>query len=161
MEEQFAKRSYPIKRLWHKILFHIASNFPFIKAEVRSRIHALAGVNIQNPAKTFIGQYVYFDDLHPEDISIGEGTFITSGCKILSHFIDPTWSDYNHMRRGKVSIGKNVFIGMNTVIVKPVTVGDFSVIGANSVITKDIPPYSIVAGNPGVVIKQREIKHMG
>lgn len=157
MKENYAQRSYDIKRIWHKILFHVASNMPFIKAEVRARIHAMAGVKIVNPASTFIGQYVYFDDLYPEDISVGEGTIITSGCKILAHFIDPRWGDYNHMRRGKVNIGRYVFIGMNTVIVKPISIGDYSVIGANSVLTKDVPPYSIVAGNPAKIIKQREI----
>lgn len=157
MDTQYAKRTYGIKRIWHKLLFHVAYNFPFIKAEIRAKIHAAAGVKIAKPSSTFIGQYVYFDDLYPEDISVGEGTIITSGCKILTHFIDPRWSDYNHMRRGKVNIGNHVFIGMNTVIVKPITIGDYAVIGANSVLTKDVPPYSIVAGNPAKVIKQREI----
>ena len=159
MEQEYAKRTYGIKRLYRKILFHFATNMPFIKAEFRARIHNLAGVNIINPKKTFIGVGVSFDDLYPEDITVCEGVFITSGCKILSHFIDPGWADYNHMRRGKVHISKNVFIGMNTVIVKPVIIGEGAVIGANSVIVKNIPPYTIWGGNPAVQIKERIIKY--
>lgn len=158
-KEQYAKRTYGISRLWHKVLFHIATNMPFLKAEFRSKIHRAAGVNIINPRKTFIGQGVLFDDIHPEDITVEENTFITSGCKIISHFIDPSWNDYNHMRRGKVHIGKNVFMGMNVVIIKPVTIGEGAIIGANSVVAKDIPPYTIWGGNPAIQIKERIIKY--
>lgn len=159
MEKQYAKRTYSIRRLWRKLLFHFATNMPFIKAEFRSKIHKLAGVNILNPKKTFIGRGVLFDDLYPEDITIEEGVFITSGCKILSHFIDPSWGDYNHMKRGKVHICKDVFIGMNVVIVKPVIIGEGSIIGANSVIVKDITPFTIWGGNPAIQIKVRVIKY--
>ena len=61
------------------------------------------------------------------------------------------------MYRGKVTIGDNVFIGMNVVFVKPVKIGDGSIIGANSVVINDIPPYTIWGGNPAKFIKNREI----
>lgn len=159
MEEMYAKRTYGIKRLFRKILFHIATNMPFLKAEFRAKIHKVAGVNIVNTKNTFIGYGVFFDDLYPEKITIEEGTFITMGCKVLSHFVDTSWRDYKHMKIGEVHIGKNVFIGMNVVIVKPVQIGEGSIIGANSVILNDIPPFTIWAGNPAVQIKERTIKH--
>lgn len=157
--DEYAKRTYGIKRLYRKVLFHLAMFTPFLKAEFRSRIHRAAGVNIADPRKTFIGHGVFFDDLYPENITIESGTFITSGCKILSHFIDPSWDDFNHMKIGKVHIGKNVFIGMNVVVVKPVSIGEGAVIGANSVIVKDIPPYTIWGGNPARLLKERVIKN--
>ena len=49
-------------------------------------------------------------------------------------------------------IEDNVHIGENCVIMPGVTIGHNSVVSANSVIVKDIPPYSIVAGNPGKLI---------
>lgn len=158
--EIYAKRSYPLRRIMRKLIFYVATSFPFLKAEFRSKLHKLAGVRIVNASKTFIGQNVYFDDLYPEDIIVDEGTFITSGCKILSHFMDPSCRDYSRMKRGVVSIGKNVFLGMNVVIVKPVSIGDGAVVGANSVVVKDIPPYTIWAGNPAVFVKKREINNI-
>lgn len=56
--------------------------------------------------------------------------------------------------KGPVKIGKYVAIGEGCIILPGVTIGDHSVIGANAVVTKDVPPYSVVAGNPAKVIKQ-------
>lgn len=53
-----------------------------------------------------------------------------------------------------VLIGDDVFIGMNCLILKGVTIGKGAVVGAGSVVTKNIPPYCIVAGNPARVIKE-------
>lgn len=53
---------------------------------------------------------------------------------------------------GRVKIGDNVFIGMNSTILKGVTIGDNVVIGANSLINKDVPSNSVVVGNPQRVV---------
>jgi len=155
--KQIVKRKYPIKRLLRKIIFFVARKFPFIPAEMRAFLHKCAGVKIENSSKTFIGFDVSFDDICPENISIGQKSILTEGVKILTHFIDSEYDDYDHMYFGKVEIGSSVFIGMNTVIVKPVKIGDGAIIGANSVVTKDIPAYTIWGGNPAKFIKNREI----
>jgi len=56
--------------------------------------------------------------------------------------------------KGPVIIGRNVWIGEKATILGGVTIGDGAVIGANSVVTKDVPPYSVVAGMPAIVVKQ-------
>lgn len=56
--------------------------------------------------------------------------------------------------KGQVVIGKNVWIGDKVTILPGVSIGDGSVIAANSVVTKSIPPYSIAAGIPAKIIKQ-------
>ena len=53
-------------------------------------------------------------------------------------------------------IKKNAYIGANTVICKPVTIGEGAIIGASSVVTKDIPSFEIWAGNPARFIRKRE-----
>lgn len=53
-------------------------------------------------------------------------------------------------------IEDNVWIGANSIILKGVTIGEGSVVGANSVVTKDIPPYSIAVGSPAQIIKNRK-----
>ena len=55
--------------------------------------------------------------------------------------------------KGPVKIGNNVWIGDKATILPNVTIGDGAVIAANAVVTKDVPPYSVAAGNPAKIIK--------
>lgn len=57
--------------------------------------------------------------------------------------------------KGNVIIGNDVWIGMNAVILSGVTIGNGAVIGVGSIVTKDVYPYEIVAGNPAKFIKHR------
>jgi virginiamycin A acetyltransferase len=57
--------------------------------------------------------------------------------------------------RGDIVVGNDVWLGYKSVIMSGVYIGDGAIIGAYSVVTKDVPPYSIVGGNPAKVIRQR------
>ena len=57
--------------------------------------------------------------------------------------------------KGDTVVGNDVWIGQNVTILPGVHIGDGAIIGANSVVAKDIPPYSVAAGNPAVVKKKR------
>lgn len=59
--------------------------------------------------------------------------------------------------KGAVKIGNNVWIGDKATILPGVTIGDGVVVGANSVVTKDIPDYCVVAGNPARIVKHNII----
>lgn len=59
-------------------------------------------------------------------------------------------------KKNPPTIEDNVWIGANCIVMKGVTIGEGSVIGANSLVTKDIPPYSIAVGSPAKVIKNRK-----
>ena len=60
--------------------------------------------------------------------------------------------------KGPVIIGKNVWIGDKATVLGGVIIGDGAVVAANSIVTKDVPAYSVVAGNPAKVIKQNIIE---
>ncbi len=109
-----------------------------------------------------VGYGVYLDVDNASLIEIGDYTIITSECLILTHR-----RDISQYKQGmcchdipyineKVTIGKNVQVGMRTLIMPGVTIGDNATIGAGSVVVKDIPANAIAVGNPAKVIKYLE-----
>lgn len=67
------------------------------------------------------------------------------GCTLVTHFMEPQEGRYS---RGKIYIKKGAYLGAHTIVCKPVTIGQGAVVGAGSVVTKDIPDYEVWAGNP-------------
>jgi virginiamycin A acetyltransferase len=57
--------------------------------------------------------------------------------------------------RGDIVVGNDVWLGYKSVVMSGVTIGDGAIIGAYSVVTKDVPPYAIVGGNPAKIIRNR------
>lgn len=101
----------------------------------------------------------YFTALSGSPITIGHNTLIASGVSIVAenHGINPeSGVRYgNQPLTGKpITIGHNCWIGEKALILQGVEIGDWSIIGAGSVVTKDVPSYSIAVGNPAKVIKQ-------
>lgn len=103
-----------------------------------------------------MGEGIVLDTNYPEDIIIEEGVTLTTRCIIVTHFVEIDNNEQRHYSRGKVVIKKKAYIGANTVICKPVTIGEGAIIGASSVVTKDIPPFEVWAGNPARFIRKRE-----
>lgn len=87
-----------------------------------------------------------FDRTFPIGVHVGARSYIAFDARILTH--DMTRGLYLHTR-----IGENCFIGGRSLILPGVEIGDNCVVGAGSVVTKSVPPRSIVAGNPAKIIK--------
>ena len=92
-------------------------------------------------------------------IRIGEYTGLGPGTMIFSSnhrfepgvpYIDQPWTEKG------VTIGRDVWVGAGTIVVPGVSIGDGCVIAAGSVVTRDVPPYSLAGGVPAKVIRTRE-----
>lgn len=138
-------------RLWRKIWLGLA-NLPMMPQH-RAKILKYGGVNIKGRVLIYGG--VLIDTVAPNKIFIGNNVAITAGVKILTHYLDPSQKG-RIFRIGEVHIEDDVFIGVNVIICNSVTIGKGSIVGAGSVVTKDIPPYQVWAGNPAKFIKDRE-----
>lgn len=124
-----------------------------------------------------VGKHTYFADGQPiikENLS---NVIIGSYCSIADQVIFdggfqhnlnnlslfpfnkffPEWSHLNShpITKGDIIIGSDVWIGMRAIIMSGVKIGHGAVIGANSVVTKDVEPYSVVGGSPAKLIKYR------
>ena len=81
-------------------------------------------------------------------ITIGDNTFIAPKVNLITinHPADPTKRNCTY--GAPITIGRNVWIGIASTVLPGVTIGDNSIVGANSVVTHDVPPNTIVAGSP-------------
>ncbi|OLQ86169.1 hypothetical protein BIY22_13040 [Vibrio panuliri] len=134
------------------------------------------GKNVSISGSCNIGGYTFINDYAMVDmsvISIGRFCSISHNVKIgmRSHPINlfstsPNLyfkskniclEDYYKEKKSDIetSLGNDVYIGANAIIMAGVSVGDGAVIGAGSIVTKNVSPYSIVVGNPGKVIGHR------
>jgi len=102
-------------------------------------------MNISQSAR--ISQGAYLDKTNPRDIYIDDESFVANGVMILTH-------DFCRSLYKKTSIGKRCFIGARSIILPGVTIGDHVIVGAGSVVTKDVKSNCIVAGNPAKIIKE-------
>lgn len=107
------------------------------------------------------GSYT-FTDFHDEDVRIGKYTAIAREC--VFHGADNHKTNvannlsHDRFSKGQIVIGNDVWIGAGVCFLSGVKVGDGAIVGAHAVITKDVPPYALVAGNPAQVKKYRFLK---
>jgi acetyltransferase-like isoleucine patch superfamily enzyme len=86
------------------------------------------------------------------NVSIGIGEHDLNKISTNSLFYDDV---YNELTQKQCIIGHDVWIGVDSIILRDVVIGNGAVIGANSVVTKSIPPYAVAVGSPAKIIKYR------
>lgn len=107
----------------------------------------------------FIGDHVIVDMNHANMITLDDYAHITGGCRLLCHqrdlsgyYIGDNAAKLKY-KYGKIHIGKGCMIGMETMIMPGVTIGDGAIIGAYSLVSRNIPEWTIATGRPAKVIK--------
>ena len=103
--------------------------------------------------KALIGRYVSIGD----NVTIGPGEHNLTGISTSNYFNS---NDYHELTSKECIIGNDVWIGVDSIVLRGVKVGDGVVIGANSVVTKDVPDFAIVVGSPAKIIKYRFPEHL-
>lgn len=137
------------KEILHR-LFGKCSELTFIEPSFRCDY----GFNIFIHGLAVINYNCVILDTSP--VHIGENAFIAPGVCLAcaGHSVDPAQRAEGISTSKPITLEKDVWIGANAVVCGGVTIGQGSVIGAGSVVTKDIPPMVVAAGNPCKVIRK-------
>jgi len=117
------------------------------------------GENVSIGDRSFLNNNCILQDACP--ITIGNDVLIGPGCKIISSSHPLDYRLRKNENRGlciskPVTIGNDVFIGAGVIILPGVTIGDRAMVGAGSVVTNDVAPDTVVAGNPAKIIRKLE-----
>lgn len=127
----------------------------FFSLRKRFRLFYLRSNGVKIGKNTFLSPKAYIDTHKGSSVTIGKNCYITRNVVILNHTDtyrggpEGIWISKGCDRILKdVVIGDNVFIGVNSVVMPGVTIGNNSVVGALSLVNKSIPPNTVWAGNP-------------
>lgn len=107
----------------------------------------------------FIGNLVYFDGNHPDFIEIEDEAAIAPGAIIVAH---SGGSPFQSTRRvfheppKKILLKRGCWVGSGAIVLPGVTVGEGAIVAAGAVVSSDVQPYTVVAGNPARAVRQLE-----
>lgn len=147
-----------------------AKGIKHIRYFLFSRCIKRCGINVKVDKNVYISPYVELGDnvrisencKIRKNTFIGDNVLIGPGVHILTATHNFEKIDLPICQQGStqyyVKIGNDVWIGTNSIILPRVTVGSHAIIAAGAIVTKDIPDYAIVGGNPAKIIKMRGLQ---
>ena len=98
------------------------------------------------------GVQIFDNDSHPLDASLREREY--------GSILDKQNQLRPEIASSSIFVGERVWIGLHSVVLKGVSIGDGSIVAAGSVVTSDVPANSLVAGNPATVIRRSVVSHL-
>jgi len=139
------------RKLWSYSLSIIALWIPV--SNFRVFLHRLRGVTIGQ--HVFIGSHVLLDNVYPEYVILEDDCILSGSNIILTHSMPRMhFKNVFEAFAATVTIKKGAWLSAGVIVLPGVTVGEYSVVTAGSVVTSDVPPYSVVRGNPAEVISR-------
>lgn len=163
----------------HAVMHDVSQQALRISAELNgtyhepSRVRELLAELTGRPVEESVTVFPPFQSDFGKNIRLGKRVFINSGCRFqdqggivigddclighnvvlatLNHALDP--AHRGDMHPAPIVIGANVWLGANVTVLPGVTIGDNAVVGAASVVTKDVPPNSVAVGSPARVVR--------
>lgn len=148
-------RNHKLKKLYRYMLKQMYMVDP--AQDKRPKYWIKCGVKSTGNFK--VGYGVYFDAINAENITIEDGVWIAANCLFLCHrrILDnyKVGDDYNSLpyKIEPIVLKRGCCIGMKSIVMPGVTIGEGAIIGTGAVVTKDIPPYCVAVGNPAKPIK--------
>lgn len=112
-----------------------------------------SSINIGNHVTIAWGVMIYDHNSHPLDSSLRRSDLKIVRNNLRCGIRQNQGKDWSVVKSRAIKICDDVWIGMNATILKGVTIGEGAVVAACSVVTKDVPAWSVVAGNPAKVVK--------
>lgn len=123
--------------------------------QFRSSVYRKCGVKVGK--NVYIGFLVMMDGEYPEYIEIGDEASIGPGVSIMAHSsASPFHQRFKIYHEGpkKVTIKRGVWIATGAIILPGVTIGEGAIVAAGAVVSRDVPPYTMVAGNPARAVQK-------
>jgi acetyltransferase-like isoleucine patch superfamily enzyme len=150
-----ARPRFLYRRAMDHILQTISKVLPY--SGIRVVLHKWRGVKIGK--KVHIGPMVTIDDVYPNFVVLEDGVSLAGQIFILTHN-KPMEYHKNLVEAflGPVIIKKNAWVAISVVILPGVTIGEGAIVASGSVVTKDVPPNTLVGGAPAKVIKEFDMK---
>jgi len=119
--------------------------YSFLKYKKNRYLNGLVDKGLILGKNVLIVDTFFFDPSHCYLITIGDNCTICPNVRLIAHDAS-TKNHLGYTKFGKITIGENCFIGDSTIVLPNVSIGPNSIVGAGSVVTKSVPPWTVVAG---------------
>ena len=143
-----------IEKIKYAFIYKYVVHFPYYKV----RVYGLRSLGYS------VGEGTYFSEdlvitmgyLNRGKLVLGERVSIGPRCilVVIAHPNNSVLGKNFVQKERKKPIGSDVWLGAGVIVLPEITIGEGSIIGAGSIVTKNIPPYSVAVGNPARVIKK-------
>jgi acetyltransferase-like isoleucine patch superfamily enzyme len=136
---------------------HLIARYTPLPPAGRVALHRRRGVRVGE--RVFIGTEVFIDDASPSSVTLEDDVTVIARTTILGHSYYPRHfhrllGDEETRANLQTTIRRGAYLGLGSTILAGVTVGEFAIVGAGSVVTADVAPYTMVAGVPARVVRE-------